>query len=149
MWHPGVERERKHSITPGDARTFANPTCGASARLVNLYCSYVCNLLCFALLLLFLTVFFLRYTVRRGVRYGACSCFYYFHFYFYFYFWAAYNPSRCFSLTAVSVSVYLSFFFLFNCCPSFPPPSFLVRCMAHYTPCPCPCLPIWVVWSHI
>ena len=42
MWHRGVERERKHSITPGDARTFANPTCGASARLVNLYSSYLC-----------------------------------------------------------------------------------------------------------
>ena len=42
MWHRGVERERKHSITPGDARSFANPTCGASARLVNLYSSYVC-----------------------------------------------------------------------------------------------------------
>ena len=26
---------------PGDTRTFANPTCGASARLVDLYSSYV------------------------------------------------------------------------------------------------------------
>ena len=37
---PGASRgERKHSITPGDAQTFANPTCGASARLVDLYSS--------------------------------------------------------------------------------------------------------------
>ena len=42
MWHRGVEGERKHSMTPGDTRTFANPTCGASARLVSLYSSYVC-----------------------------------------------------------------------------------------------------------
>ena len=150
MWHRGVERERKHSITPGDARTFANPTCGASARLVNLYSSFVCDfvLFCFVAFVsncLLPTI----YRRSRGVRYGgAYSCFYYFHFYYYFYFWAA-NPSRCFSLIAVSVSFYLSFFFLFNCCPPFPPPSFLVRCMAHYTPCPCPCLPIWVVSSHI
>ena len=32
MWHRGSRGERKHSITPGDMRTFANPTCGASAR---------------------------------------------------------------------------------------------------------------------
>ena len=37
----GSRGERKHSITPGDARTFANPTCDASARLVDLYSSYV------------------------------------------------------------------------------------------------------------
>ena len=34
------------SITPGDARTLANPTCGASARLVNLYSSYLCVCVC-------------------------------------------------------------------------------------------------------
>ena len=54
----GSRGERKHSITPGDARTFTNPTCGASAGLVNLYSSYVCNFVA-----LFLFVFFLRYTV--------------------------------------------------------------------------------------
>ena len=33
----------KHSITLGEARTFAYPTCCASARLVNLHSSYVCG----------------------------------------------------------------------------------------------------------
>ena len=41
MWHRGLTRERKHSIAPGDAWTFTNPTCSASARFVNLYSSYV------------------------------------------------------------------------------------------------------------
>ena len=64
MWHRGSRGERKHSIRPADAWTFANPTCGASARLVDLYSSYVCDFcFCFALLLLFLFVFFLRYTI--------------------------------------------------------------------------------------
>ena len=36
MWHRGSRGERKHSITPGDAKTFDNPECGASARLVSL-----------------------------------------------------------------------------------------------------------------
>ena len=33
----------QHSIAPGDARTFVNSTCSASARLVKLYSSYVCD----------------------------------------------------------------------------------------------------------
>ena len=53
------------STAPGDARTFVNPTCNASARLVKLYSNYVCDfcfvLFCFVLfyfasLLLFLGV---------------------------------------------------------------------------------------------
>ena len=52
----GSRGERKHSIASGDARTFANPTCGASARLVNLFSSYVGISFRFALLLLFLRV---------------------------------------------------------------------------------------------
>ena len=39
----GSRGERKHSTTPGDARTFVNPTCSASARLVKLYSNYVCD----------------------------------------------------------------------------------------------------------
>ena len=31
----GSRREQKHLRTPGDARTSANPTYGASARLVD------------------------------------------------------------------------------------------------------------------
>ena len=31
----GSRGERKHSTAPGDARTFVNPTCSASARLVK------------------------------------------------------------------------------------------------------------------
>ena len=87
MWACGTEGERKHSITPGNARTFANPTCGRRRReaininmnsgfvqyyyyyyyLINtIISSYVCDfvLFCFALLLLFLLifVFFPRYT---------------------------------------------------------------------------------------
>ena len=49
MWYLGIERGRNHSITPDDARTFANLTCGASARLVDLYRSYVCDFVLFCL----------------------------------------------------------------------------------------------------
>ena len=45
-WAFGIGRlrgERKHSITPDDAWTFANPTHGASARHVDFYSSYVCD----------------------------------------------------------------------------------------------------------
>ena len=44
----GSRGEPKHSTVPGDARTFVNPTCSASARLVKLYSNYVCDfvLLC-------------------------------------------------------------------------------------------------------
>ena len=47
MWHRGSRGERKHSIKSGDARTFTNPTCGASVRLVGLYSKYVCD--CFGM----------------------------------------------------------------------------------------------------
>ena len=74
----GSRGERKHSTAPGDARTFVNPTCNASARLVKLYSNYVCDfcfvLFCsvfFASLLLFLGVF-LPVIYRRGVRYSWC-----------------------------------------------------------------------------
>ena len=60
----GSRGERKHSTTPGDAQTFVNPTCNASARLVKLYSNYVSDfvfvLFCFASLLLFLGVMFAR-----------------------------------------------------------------------------------------
>ena len=108
MRHREVERERKHSITPGDARTSANPTCGASARLVNLYSNYVCDFVLFCLVaVVSICLLFLRYTVGPESGMGPDPVL---HFYFYFYFWAAYNPSRCFSLTAVSVSVYIILF---------------------------------------
>ena len=45
----GSRRERNHSITPGDARTSANRTCGVSARLVDLYSSYMCDFFLFRL----------------------------------------------------------------------------------------------------
>ena len=35
IWHVGSSGERKHSITPREAWVSANPTCGASASLVN------------------------------------------------------------------------------------------------------------------
>ena len=55
-----------YSITPGDARIFANPTCGASARLVDLYSSYLCDLVLFCLFTVAYTVFvfFLHYSIR-------------------------------------------------------------------------------------
>ena len=59
IWHQGSRGERMHSITPDKAQTFANPTCGASARLGDLYSSYTCDIVLFALLLWFLYVFFL------------------------------------------------------------------------------------------
>ena len=42
--------ERKHSITPVDAGTFANPTCGASARLADLYSSNMCDVVLFCII---------------------------------------------------------------------------------------------------
>ena len=45
----GSREERKHSKAPGDARTFVNPTCNASARLVKLYSNYVCDFVLFCL----------------------------------------------------------------------------------------------------
>ena len=48
MWHRRVERGAGALITPGDVRTFANPTCGTSARLVDLYRSYVCEFALFS-----------------------------------------------------------------------------------------------------
>ena len=41
-------------MKPSDARNFANPTCGASVRLVNLYSRNECDLAWFTYLLLFL-----------------------------------------------------------------------------------------------
>ena len=48
MWHRGGRGERKHSITPGDARTFANPTCGASVRLLILIMDRLLSLIVFS-----------------------------------------------------------------------------------------------------
>ena len=85
----GLRGERKHSTAPGDARTFVNPTCSISARLVKLYSICVCD---FVLLYHVPVVSrcFLPMIYRRGVRYGAWSCFFIFHFIFYF---SAANPS--------------------------------------------------------
>ena len=76
MWHRGSRGERKHSITPGDARTFANNpnlTCGASARLVNLYSSYVCDFVLFCPVALIVSICLLP--AIEVNRYGSCSCF--------------------------------------------------------------------------
>ena len=74
----GSRGERKHSIAPGDARTFVNPACSASARLVKLYSNYVCDfvLCCFAAVV---CRCFLALIYRRGVRYStrdSPSCIY-------------------------------------------------------------------------
>ena len=108
MGQRGVEREAKYSITPGDARTFANPT------LVDLYSSYICKFVWFGLVAVG-SVCFLLAIYRRWIQYRVCACFYF----------GAANPSQCFSLYQ-----YTSFFYLI-CCPSFPPPSFLFRCVMH------------------
>ena len=58
----GPRGDRKHLITPGDAQASASPTCGASARLVDLYSSYmVCE---FVLVCLFAVVSFFPCDVR-------------------------------------------------------------------------------------
>ena len=59
-------------ITPGEARTSANPTCSASARLVDLHSSYVCDFVWFAFLLLLLIVFSCNIG-ESGM--GSSSCF--------------------------------------------------------------------------
>ena len=56
MWTCGTggsTRQRKPLIMPGDVRTTANPTCGASARVVDLYGS---NCVRFALFCFFAVV---------------------------------------------------------------------------------------------
>ena len=58
----GSRGERKHSITPGDVRTFANPTCGTSARQVDLYSSYACDFILFCFVAA-VFVFFLQFTI--------------------------------------------------------------------------------------
>ena len=49
LYTEGSRGERKHSTAPRDARTFVNPTCNASARLVKLYSNYVCDFVLFCL----------------------------------------------------------------------------------------------------
>ena len=68
-WDGGSRGERKHSIAPGDARTFVNPTCSASARLVKLYTNYECDFVLFCLVAV-VSRCFLPMIYRRGVRYS-------------------------------------------------------------------------------
>ena len=79
-WHKGSRGERKHSIAPGDARTFVNPTCSTSARSETLHSNYVCNFVLFCLVAV-VSRFFLPVIYRRGVQYGTCSCFILFYFF--------------------------------------------------------------------
>ena len=53
-------------MTPGDLQTFANPTYGANARLVNLYSSYECDLVLFCLFAVVSIVFFLQNTIGES-----------------------------------------------------------------------------------
>ena len=100
-------------------RTFVNPTCNSSARLVKLYSKYVCDfcfcfvLLCFASLM-FLGVF-LPVIYRRGVRYSRCPSL-----------WLL--PLSLFDLIAIPLSLLLHFILLSL--------SLL-------------CLPIWAVLHHL
>ena len=93
MWHRGVERVRKHSITPGDARISANPTFGAG---------YVWNFVLFFLfavvsIILRSYIFFLRYSMcESAVGPPAAAP---------VLFWTA-NPSRCFSLICLYISLF-------------------------------------------
>ena len=64
----GSRGERKHSTAPGDTRTFVNPTCSASARLVKLYSNYACDLVLFYLVAV-VSRCFLPVIYRRGIRY--------------------------------------------------------------------------------
>ena len=65
----GSRGERKHSTAPGDALTFVNPTCSASARLVKLYSNYLCDFVLFCLVTV-ISRCFLAVIYRRGVRYS-------------------------------------------------------------------------------
>ena len=100
---------------------------------MNLYSNYVCYFALFCLVAV-VSLCFLPAIYRRGVRYGACSCFYFiFHFYF-----SAANPRDapprvCLppslsDLIAIPLSLPLHFYLA-----------------VWHTRCPCPCLPIWVV----
>ena len=85
---------------------------------------------------------FLPAIYRRGVRYGACSCFYLFVF------------LGSYPLTMLlPVSVYLILLFdliwfdyiCFDCCPPLPLLFHFYSAVWHILRCPCPCLPTWVV----
>ena len=65
----GSRGKRKHSTAPGDARSFVNPTCSASSRLVKLYSNYLCDFVLFCLVAVVSTCF-LPVIYRRGVRYS-------------------------------------------------------------------------------
>ena len=65
----GSRGERKHLTAPGDARTFVNPTCSVSARLVKLYSNYVCGFVLFCLVTI-VSRCFLPVIYRRGVWYS-------------------------------------------------------------------------------
>ena len=49
MWHRGVERGAEALDNSRRRADLGHPTCGASARLVNLYSSYVCGFVLFCL----------------------------------------------------------------------------------------------------
>ena len=124
----------RHSIAPGDARTFANPTCSASTKLVNLYSNYVCDfvLLC---LVAVVSMRFLPAIYRRGVNMGPAPYFTLFSIFFIFRQltprdaspWVC-LPHSLFDLIDVPLSLLLHFYFA-----------------VWRTRCPYPCLPLWVV----
>ena len=66
MWSGGSSGEWERPIKPGDAWTFANPMCGACARLVALYSSYVCELVlvCLFAVVSTVVVFFIVFSLR-------------------------------------------------------------------------------------
>ena len=109
-----------HSIAPDDARTFANPTCSASARLVNFPVITCAILFCFALLLLFLCVFSLRYTVGEpGMGPAPVSTL------FFILYFLQLTPR------GAPLCVYLPLSLFDLIAAPFPPPSFLFRCVVH------------------
>ena len=76
IWHQGPERGAEALDNAWRRADPRHQTCGASARLVSLYSSYVCDFVLFCLVAV-ISICFLPAIYRRGVRYEACSCFYF------------------------------------------------------------------------
>ena len=109
--------------------------CSASARLANLYSNYVCDFVLFCLVAV-VSMCFLPAIYRRGVRYGACSCFLFCSLFFVFRQLTSRDAPPCvclplsvFDFIAVPLSLLLRFLYF----------------AVWRTCCSCPCLPVWVV----
>ena len=127
MWHRGVEREAE-ALDSAWRRADLRQSNVQRQREVSEFVQELRVRFCFGLPCSCDILF----AYRRGVRYGACSCFLFFIFIF-----RQLTPRDAPPCVCIPNSL-----ICFDCCPPFPPSfSFAVW----RTRCSCPCFPIWVV----